>query len=32
MPRPGNYRIWTQFQRGDRLSTVSFTIHAEPLH
>jgi Heavy metal binding domain len=32
MPRPGNYRIWTQFQRGGRLSTVSFTIHAEPLH
>jgi Heavy metal binding domain len=31
LPRPGNYRIWTQFQRGDRLTTVSFTIHAEPL-
>ena len=31
LPRPGNYRVWTQFQRGDRLTTVSFTIHAEPL-
>jgi Heavy metal binding domain len=31
LPRPGNYRIWTQFQRGDHLTTVSFTIHAEPL-
>ena len=29
--RPGNYRIWTQFQRGDRLTTVSFTIHADEL-
>jgi len=27
-PRPGNYRIWTQFQRGDVLSTVSFTVRA----
>jgi hypothetical protein len=31
LPRPGSYRIWTQFQRGDRLTTVSFTIHAESL-
>jgi hypothetical protein len=32
MPRPGNYRIWTQFQRGDTLTTVSFTVRAERLH
>jgi hypothetical protein len=32
IPRPGNYRIWTQFLRGDTLTTVSFTIHAEHLH
>jgi hypothetical protein len=32
LPRPGNYRIWTQFQRGDRLTTVSFTVRAERLH
>jgi len=32
IPRPGNYRLWTQFQRGDTLTTVSFTIHAERLH
>lgn len=25
-PRPGRYRIWSQFQRGDRLITVPFTI------
>ena len=31
-PRPGNYRIWTQFQRGDVLTTVSFTVRAERLH
>jgi hypothetical protein len=31
MPRPGIYRIWTQFQRGDRLSTYSFTVRAEQL-
>jgi hypothetical protein len=31
LPRQGSYRIWTQFQRGDHLTTVSFTIHAEPL-
>jgi hypothetical protein len=30
-PRPGNYRIWTQFQRGDVLTTVSFTVRAERL-
>ncbi|HKP85055.1 MAG TPA: heavy metal-binding domain-containing protein [Blastocatellia bacterium] len=32
MPRPGNYRIWTQFQRGESLTTVSFTVRAEQLH
>jgi len=31
LPRPGNYRIWTQFQRGDKLTTVSFTVRAERL-
>ena len=31
LPRPGNYRIWTQFQRGNRLTTVSFTIRADEL-
>lgn len=25
-PRPSRYRIWSQFQRGDRLITVAFTI------
>lgn len=25
-PRPGHYRIWLQFQRHDRLSTVPFTV------
>jgi hypothetical protein len=32
LPRPGNYRIWTQFQRGETLTTVSFTVRAERLH
>lgn len=32
LPRPGNYRIWTQFQRGDTLTTVSFTVRADRLH
>lgn len=32
LPRPGTYRIWTQFQRGNVLTTVSFTIKAERLH
>lgn len=31
LPREGNYRIWTQFQRGDKLTTVSFTVRAERL-
>ena len=30
-PKPGNYRIWSQFQRGDTLTTVSFTVRAERL-
>lgn len=30
-PKPGNYRIWTQFQRGETLTTVSFTVRAERL-
>lgn len=32
LPRPGNYRIWSQFLRGETLTTVSFTIRAEQLH
>jgi Heavy metal binding domain len=31
MPRPGNYRIWSQFLRGGTLTTVSFTVRAERL-
>lgn len=30
-PRPANYRIWTQFQRGETLTTVSFTVRADRL-
>jgi hypothetical protein len=30
-PRPGAYRIWSQFLRGERLTTVAFTIQAEQL-
>lgn len=30
-PRPGNYRIWSQFQRGAKLLTVSFTIYVPRL-
>lgn len=30
-PRPGNYRIWSQFQRGGRLTTVSFTVYVPRL-
>lgn len=26
-PRPGNYKIWSQFQRGARLITVSFAVN-----
>lgn len=28
-PRVGRYRVWTQFQRGDEVSTVSFTVEAQ---
>lgn len=28
LPKPGRYRAWLQFQRGDRLTTVSFTFAA----
>ncbi len=31
IPRPGVYRIWTQFLRGNRLATVFFTIKADRL-
>ncbi|HKV41325.1 MAG TPA: heavy metal-binding domain-containing protein [Blastocatellia bacterium] len=31
LPRPGNYRMWTQFQRGSKLITVSFTLHSSEL-
>lgn len=30
-PRPGIYRIWTQFLRGDTLATVTFTVRADRL-
>jgi hypothetical protein len=26
-PRPGNYRIWSQFQRQGKILTVAFTVH-----
>jgi hypothetical protein len=28
LPKPGRYRAWLQFQRNDRLTTVSFTFDA----
>ena len=31
IPRPGVYRIWTQFLRGNKLATVNFTVRAERL-
>jgi hypothetical protein len=31
MPRPGIYRVWTQFLRGDKITTVTFTIKASRL-
>lgn len=31
-PHPGNYRVWSQFQRGEKLITVSFTIFVPRLH
>jgi hypothetical protein len=30
-PEAGLYRIWTQFQRGGRVATVSFTIQVRPV-
>jgi hypothetical protein len=30
-PRPGNYRIWTQFLRGNSVVTVSFDVKAKRL-
>ena len=32
LPRPGVYRIWTQFLRGETLTTVSFTVKAVRLY
>lgn len=29
-PAAGDYRIWTQFQRGARVTTVSFTVRVQP--
>jgi hypothetical protein len=31
LPRPGVYRIWTQFLRGSTLTTITFTIKARRL-
>jgi hypothetical protein len=31
-PHPGNYRLWTQFQRGGRITTFPFTVRAVRLH
>ncbi|HEU4388973.1 MAG TPA: heavy metal-binding domain-containing protein [Blastocatellia bacterium] len=31
LPRPGNYRVWTQFQRGETLSTIRFDLRADVL-
>lgn len=28
LPHAGSYRIWSQFQRGEKLTTVSFTVQA----
>jgi hypothetical protein len=30
-PRPSNYRVWSQFLRGEKLITVSFTLNAPRL-
>jgi hypothetical protein len=31
-PAPGNYRVWAQFLRGDKLSTEAFDLRVERLH
>jgi len=31
-PRPGRYRLWSQFKRRDEVMTVSFTIDVQRLH
>lgn len=31
LPRPGRYRVWSQFLRGELLTTVSFTIRSDVL-
>ena len=31
-PRLGRYRVWTQFRRGDEVSTVFFTVEAAAGH
>jgi hypothetical protein len=31
LPRPGMYRIWTQFLRGDTMTVAVFTVHAKRL-
>jgi hypothetical protein len=30
-PHPGRYRIWSQFQRREKLITVSFTVYVPRL-
>ncbi len=30
-PHPGHYRIWSQFQRGEKILTVSFTVYVPRL-
>ncbi|MEP7270785.1 MAG: heavy metal-binding domain-containing protein [Acidobacteriota bacterium] len=30
-PHPGHYRIWSQFQRGEKVITVSFTVYVPRL-
>ncbi len=31
-PRPGNYKIWSQFQRNNKITTVSFNVHVPRLN
>ena len=28
IPKPGRYRAWTQFRRGDKVHTFAFTFNA----